>query len=189
MNVKYRPGRFLNSEYRNSHPAYYRGYLHALVEIRQDPMYEKGFQDAVNGVVDPDNKMPYYLRGVEEYAGGDGLGLEETYPYARIPIGQLKRLGSLRGVSRDPRKLAELAKDVARRKAREMARGYGNQLETRRRRFRQNNQGKFPDFRRPKPVCLSCREFAVPWIAILLTTARPWAQADGQNFRDVTLLA
>ena len=53
---------------------------------------------------------------------GDGVGLEaDPHTFLDIaPIGRAKNLGA---VLKDPRKLAELAKDVARRKAQEKIRG------------------------------------------------------------------
>ncbi len=111
-----------DEDFLRSHPGYKRGVYDALREMRQDPMYQKGFQDAGNGTVDPDNKMPYYLLGAQENMFGDSVGLEaDPHTFLDIaPIGRAKNLGA---VLKDPRRIPELAKDMATRKALEKVRG------------------------------------------------------------------
>ena len=114
-----------DQEFLQSHPGYKQGVYDAVREMRQDPMYQKGFQDAGNGTVDPNNKMPYYLLGARENMFGDGVGLEADpiTAFDVLPSGGIRRLGALRQILKDPRKIAELAKEIAKRKALERARG------------------------------------------------------------------
>ena len=48
-------------------PGYNEGVLDALKEMRLDPIWERGFLDAMKGAVDPKKNWPYYLQGVRDY--------------------------------------------------------------------------------------------------------------------------
>ncbi len=55
----------------NACPGYNQGVLAALKEIRQDPRWQKGFNDSLDGGVNPKSKEPYYLQGVRDHRRGD----------------------------------------------------------------------------------------------------------------------
>lgn len=55
----------------NACPGYNQGVLAALKEIRQDRRWQKGFNDSLDGGVNPKNEDPYYRQGVRDHQRGD----------------------------------------------------------------------------------------------------------------------
>ena len=69
-------------------PGYSEGFRNAVNEIRQDPMWQKGFNDARNGTVNQQKmSYPYYRQGVQDSLSDDSAGEPVRFRHGTGGIG------------------------------------------------------------------------------------------------------